>query len=427
MAMVVLRGGGRILRGRCAAAAGAAGWGGPAIAIVTASVSLRWTEHPPRRGLARAATGVGCVPPPQALRGGPLAAAPRFRAGPSAVGAPLPVPYRGGVPSTATPPAPVVVFVWDVEPIGRGRDSRMGEIAIHESILSCPPLPGRERAGAALSTLVCPEQSIPGRATATRGIRLDVAGGPPFAKVWQQARAFVASSLNARGDGAVALFVAHGAQFDCRMLGYELGRLAPDAMMAAAAAAAAGIKRTKNMKVTEELESAGLIPAEWRFVCSMPLFKESFPNESRYALQDIASRRGTASGPAHRALSDVTTLDDTLQLADKQLRGGLRTFYASQLYPAGGGGNLASPPDVAGPGACPLRRLIVKAMAEQSRPRATELAPPPAPLAALPSPAGTPTPAVPLSWWQRLWGAWKEWTQAAASHGDGRQPVGPPQ
>lgn len=350
--MVVLRGGGRILRGRCAAAAGAAGWGGPAIAIVTASVSLRWTEHPPRRGLARAATGVGCVPPPQALRGGPLAAAPPFRAGPSAVGAPLPVPYRGGVPSTATPPAPVVVFVWDVEPIGRGRDSRMGEIAIHESILSCPPLPGRERAGAALSTLVCPEQSIPGRATATRGIRLDVAGGPPFAKVWQQARAFVASSLNARGDGAVALFVAHGAQFDCRMLGYELGRLAPDAMMAAAAAAAAGIKRTKNMKVT---------------------------------------------------------------------------FYASQLYPAGGGGNLASPPDVAGPGACPLRRLIVKAMAEQSRPRATELAPPPAPLAALPSPAGTPTPAVPLSWWQRLWGAWKEWTQAAASHGDGRQPVGPPQ
>lgn len=88
---------------------------------------------------------------------------------------------------------------------------------------------------------------------------------------------------------------------------------------------------------------------------------------------------------------------------------------------------MASAPDVAGLVACPLRRLVVKAMAEQSQPRVAKLAPSPAPLAALPSAASTPTPSVPLGWWQRLWGAWREWTQAAASHGGGRQPVGPPQ
>ncbi|KAK1863705.1 hypothetical protein I4F81_006259 [Pyropia yezoensis] len=192
-----------------------------------------------------------------------------------------------------------------------------------------------------------------------------VADAPPFGAVWEDVNAFVGAALAARGDDAVALWVAHNARFDCRMLGGELGRLA--AAMAkksgkttapaskAASTVASSDRRpatragaspasvmttattgdeggdTPAKAVAPAAASPAVLPPSWRFACSMQAFKVAYPALPSYRQEAVAAHVGVVNEAAHRALGDVAALDAILRHAAGRLPGGIEGFWGDKL------------------------------------------------------------------------------------------------
>lgn len=381
----------------------------------------RLVHTPPRDPAAYTATVVpaasaAATVTPTATATAP-AAAPAVRPTGGGVG-----PSSGGV---AFPPR--VVFVWDTETTGLSSSARVVEVAIRVSSLSSPPLAGRLGGPVEMAALIHPGERIPN--TNIHGISdAMVADAPPFGAVWEDVNAFVGAALAARGDDAVALWVAHNARFDCRMLGGELGRLA--AAMAkksgkttapaskAASTVASSDRRpatragaspasvmttattgdeggdTPAKAVAPAAASPAVLPPSWRFACSMQAFKVAYPALPSYRQEAVAAHVGVVNEAAHRALGDVAALDAILRHAAGRLPGGIEGFWGDKLgaVPAaaggGGGGSGAAKGDNGLPH-CVLRATVAAAAAMAAELSAVALSAPVrgAPLAELLGPS----------------------------------------
>lgn len=300
---------------------------------------------------------------------------------------------------------PRVVLVWDTETTGLSSSSRVVELAIRVSSLSSPPLEGRPSGPSEMVALIHPRERIPN--TKIHGISdAMVAGAQPFGAVWEDVKVFVGAALAARGDGAVALWVAHNARFDCRMLGAELGRLAaaavandggkesafsstspmtvsslrsrqttpragasPASVMATATTADERSDAPAKAVAPSTATSPAVLPPSWRFACSMQVFKVAYPALPSYRQEAVAAHVGVVNQAAHRALGDVAALDAVLRHAVARLPGGIEGFWGDKLgaVPAaaangrGGGGGPDAPRGDGGLPHCVLRATIAAA------------------------------------------------------------------
>ncbi|GAB0492214.1 hypothetical protein MMPV_003475 [Pyropia vietnamensis] len=374
-----------------------------AVAGPPAGASLRTTRLGVRRGQ---------------LRGAPSQDTPACAAAAAAATAATAAPSAAATPSSAVRPdggvegftpasgafPPRVVFVWDTETTGLSSSSRVVELAIRVSSLSSPPLVSRPSGPSEMVALIHPGERIPN--TKVHGISdAMVADAPPFGAVWEDVKVFVGAALAARGDDAVALWVAHNARFDCRMLGAELGRLAaaavanergkeaalsstssttmsslpPHRMTTHAGASPASVMATATIGdergdtpakavAPSAAVSPVILPPTWRFVCSMQAFKVAYPALPSYRQEAVAAHVGVVNEAAHRALGDVAALDAVLRHAVARLPGGIEGFWGDKLGAVpvaadglGGGGGCGAPQGDGGLPHCVLRATIAAA------------------------------------------------------------------
>jgi DNA polymerase-3 subunit epsilon len=156
-------------------------------------------------------------------------------------------------------PAPSAYVVFDCETTGT--DPEVDEIVSFALVR----LDGQAREAIRWSSLVRPLQPIPAEATAVHGITdSDVGGAPMFAEL--------AGPLFCLLDDAV--FVAHNAHFDLRMLRHGLARV-------------------------------GVVYRPPAFACTLEAFRLLEPRADSHRLDALCEAHGVVLANAHEALSDA--------------------------------------------------------------------------------------------------------------------------